>query len=372
MQSLTFYVHQTDSQPLRDAYAAQMIEQLQRNGHRRVSDPHQARFVLNLTDIQSPGIFRRNSRAIFVVSLVLASQPYSNLQAVCYQTLVRTLANLCLCVVPDAPDLNPDRSLPSAHIYFTTPEAGYYGLPFHPEQVFRRMLPIVGARFAIENSFSVDLPRAYWHHSAVVEQIRHYGKVLDELGVLPAPFPLQKFLNPDDITHLYQLFQVKGLSYGNLSAREAIPGLGGSTFWMTARGINKAQIGQIGQEVLLVKGVDELRGVVMVSVPPDYDPRARVSVDAVEHALIYRTFPAVGAIVHVHAWMKDILCTRQNFPCGTVELAREVVNLLQQTPDPNRAVVGLKNHGITITGPNLKDIFHRISHRLIRQIPMVA
>jgi ribulose-5-phosphate 4-epimerase/fuculose-1-phosphate aldolase len=32
--------------------------------------------------------------------------------------------------------------------------------------------------------------------------------------------------------------------------------------------------------------------------------------------------------------------------------------------------VGLKNHGLTITGPNLRDIFDRLERGFIRQVPM--
>jgi ribulose-5-phosphate 4-epimerase/fuculose-1-phosphate aldolase len=93
-------------------------------------------------------------------------------------------------------------------------------------------------------------------------------------------------------------------------------------------------------------------------------------VDAVEHELIYRTFPAVGAIVHVHAWIDGVLCTRQNYPCGTRELASEVVRLLYQTDDPCRAAIGLKNHGLTITGESLAEIFERIGGRLVTEVKM--
>jgi ribulose-5-phosphate 4-epimerase/fuculose-1-phosphate aldolase len=97
-----------------------------------------------------------------------------------------------------------------------------------------------------------------------------------------------------------------------------------------------------------------------------------VSVDAVEHELIYRTFPGVGAIVHVHAWVDGIVCTRQNYPCGTIDLAEEVVRMLRETPVPGRAVVGLKNHGITVTGPDLDDIFGRLEGRLRTEVRMIA
>ena len=141
---------------------------------------------------------------------------------------------------------------------------------------------------------------------------------------------------------------------------------------MTARGVNKAKLSAVGKDILLVKGFDYEGGKALVSVPPVYEPKARVSVDAVEHEMIYRKIPGVGAIVHVHAWLEGVLCTRQNYPCGTQELAEEVVDLLLQTDSPSRTAVGLKNHGLTITGPNLDEVFERISGRLITQVPMFA
>ncbi len=94
--------------------------------------------------------------------------------------------------------------------------------------------------------------------------------------------------------------------------------------------------------------------------------------DAVEHELIYRTFPEVGAIIHVYAWMDGVPCTRQNYPCGTIELAREVVDLLKQTENPSQTVIGLKNHGLTITGYDLEDIFSRIRGKLQTEVEMFA
>ena len=92
--------------------------------------------------------------------------------------------------------------------------------------------------------------------------------------------------------------------------------------------------------------------------------------DAVEHELIYRTYPEVGAIVHAHAWMDGVPCTRQNYPCGTRELAAEVAALLATVRDPGRAAVGLKNHGLTITGSDLDEIFERVEPHIQRHVPM--
>jgi ribulose-5-phosphate 4-epimerase/fuculose-1-phosphate aldolase len=106
-----------------------------------------------------------------------------------------------------------------------------------------------------------------------------------------------------------------------------------------------------------------------VSVPPKVKPR-RVSVDAIEHYMIYQEHPEVGAIVHIHAWIDGVTSTHINYPCGTEELARSVAELVRAAPDPSHAIVGLKNHGLTITGPSLPEIFERIESRVIPQVPM--
>jgi hypothetical protein len=38
--------------------------------------------------------------------------------------------------------------------------------------------------------------------------------------------------------------------------------------------------------------------------------------------------------------------------------------------NPASAVVGLKNHGLTITGVSLDEIFDRIEGRLLKVVPM--
>jgi hypothetical protein len=80
--------------------------------------------------------------------------------------------------------------------------------------------------------------------------------------------------------------------------------------------------------------------------------------------------PATSRIIHIHAWAEGIASTRVNYPCGTYELAQEVAELVAAEPDPTRAVIGLKNHGLTITGRSLDDIFERMEGRIIPQIPM--
>jgi ribulose-5-phosphate 4-epimerase/fuculose-1-phosphate aldolase len=238
--------------------------------------------------------------------------------------------------------------------------------------VYQRIIPIASAHFATDNVFSYDLPDVYHKPSPVVSEIIRYGKELELMGVLPLPFPLDDVLTEEGRRQLYKIYGITGASYGNLSARESIPSLGRTTFWMTGRGVNKARLSSVGRDVILVKGFDHDHGAALLSVPTGTDPRARVSVDAVEHSMIYEAFPEVGAIVHAHAWMDDIPCTRQNFPCGTRELADDVVGLLRKTPDPVHCVVGLKNHGVTMTGESLAELFGRIRGHLRTQVQMFA
>ncbi len=77
---------------------------------------------------------------------------------------------------------------------------------------------------------------------------------------------------------------------------------------MSASGVDKSKLREVGTEILLVTGYDAATGVVRLSVPPHVRPR-RVSVDAIEHLTIYREHPEVGGILHVHGWMAGAVST---------------------------------------------------------------
>jgi hypothetical protein len=53
-----------------------------------------------------------------------------------------------------------------------------------------------------------------------------------------------------------------------------------------------------------------------------------------------------------------------------VELADAVAQLVREAPDPGHAVVGQRNHGLTITGESLNEILDRIDGKLVRNVPM--
>ena len=359
---MKFAVIKNGTDRVRDNLAESITAKFIEHGGELSENLIEVQFVLNLTTVDNPHVYRRRSRNVFVISLVTGYNLNGTIRSVCYTTLIRSLSNLLICAVPTNGH--------GTEMYFTTPEAGFYHISFNPETVYQRIFPIAGAHFATDNIIIPDLPAQYSNSTQVVEKIKRYGAVLHNLNVLPTPFPLQEVLPPGELRHLFKIFGITGASYGNLSARENINGLGDTTFWMTGRGVNKAHLSKIGKDILLVKDFDLHRGTAFVSVPPEYDLKARVSVDAIEHYLIYKTFPKVGAIVHVHAWIEGVNCTRQNYPCGTTELAQEVVELLRQTDTPERTAVGLKNHGLTITGPDLDEIFARITNTLQTEVPM--
>ncbi len=361
---MKFAVIKDGEDNFRDEVAYEVIKAITNNGHEISSGLNEVDFVLNLTSFKNPKVYRRKSKSVFVISILSGENLNGTMRAACYTALIKTLSNLLICISKNAAN--------ETEIFFTTPEAGYYSLKYKPEDVLKKILPIASAHFATENLFITDLPELYLNGSAVTEKIIQYGKELDNLGVLPVPFPLREVLSEVELNHLYKIFGITGASYGNLSAREKIPELGDNTFWMTGRGVNKSDLKIIGKDILLVKDFDFNRGTALLSMPAGFNPKARVSVDAVEHALIYKTFPGVGAIIHLHAWIDGVICTHQNYPCGTIELAKEVVGLLKLTDNPARAVVGLKNHGLTITGKSMEDIFSRIRGKLKTEVEMFA
>jgi len=336
--------------------ADDLARTLERAGFERASDVARAAVVLNLVDPARPRPFRRKSRGTFVAALWSRPDlPEDGLRET-YPMLVRALANISLCYVP------------GHGVLFTTMERGHYLVPEGGDlaaAVFARLEPLATSRLVIDNEFRTDLEPELWRGDPLTEELRAAGARLDALGLLPAPFPVEELLDARDLRHVARLYSIGGLSYGNLSTRKD-----DHRFWMSASGVDKAKLDEPGRDILLVSGYDEQAGRMILSVPPGVEPR-RVSVDAIEHWMIYRENPEVGAILHVHAWMEGIPATDVNFPCGTQELATAVAGLVAAAADPAHAVVGLRNHGITATGESLGAIVDRIEPQLLRHVPMI-
>jgi ribulose-5-phosphate 4-epimerase/fuculose-1-phosphate aldolase len=325
--------------------------------------------VLHHLDPDNARPYRRKSAPTFVVALAHVGTPPDDVLRAGYPLLVRGLANLCV-IVSDRPD-------GGVVAQFVTLEQGTYAIEHAGDDeaffatVFERIEPLASSRLVIANEFRTDLPAALREGDEQTRQIRRAGERLDALDLLPAAFPIEEILSERDLRHVKLLYGIGGLSYGNVSARRQPPIESnlGPEFWMSASGVDKGALVEVGRHVLLVRGYDADRDCMILSVPPDVKPN-RVSVDAIEHWMIYREHPEVGAILHVHAWMDGISSTEINYPCGTVELAGAVADLVRHSPDPARAVVGQRNHGLTITGPSLDEIFERIDGKIVRNVPM--
>lgn len=350
----------------RPAKARWLAEGLEREflkqGHELVSESEEPGLVLNFTEGANPRPFRRRSQGMFVVTVVEVEEEPADILRAAYPVLVRSLSNLLIYITHRGGE---------RRTHFITLEQGYYtvGPPDGDREAFfaeayRRLAPLASSRLAINNTFTADMPPELWKGDEVTRSLIGAGRRLDRMDLLPAPFPIEELLDERELNHVHRLFGIGGLSYGNLSARKD-----GDRFWMTARGVDKSNLGEVGRDILLVTGYDREANAMRVSVPPHVEPRP-ASVDAIEHWALYAEHPEVGAIIHVHAWMEGIPSTSVNYPCGTYELAREVAELARLEPDPSRAVIGLKNHGLTITGHDLEEIFERIEGKILPQVPM--
>jgi hypothetical protein len=127
---MLFAVIKNGSDPRRDAIASAIVKSCLEHGHRLGAPDEGVKFVLNLTDTDSPRSFRRRAQSVFVFSLVTLDRPpdsLTDLRSVCYTTLIRTLSNVLLCAVPKTAE--PGNGGEHAYeMYFTTPEAGFYHL----------------------------------------------------------------------------------------------------------------------------------------------------------------------------------------------------------------------------------------------------
>ena len=350
-------------------FAAGLREVMLDQGYTEVDTPGpDVAVVLHFVDPDAARPYRRKNAPTFVVALTELDAPPSDMLRTGYPLLVRGLANLCVMVSPSGN---------GSIAQFVTLEQGTYAIDtgtdddqFFFKSVFSRVEPLASSRLVIGNEFTTDLPDELRDGDDVTRQITRAGGRLAALDLLPAAFPIEEILSERDLRHVKLLYGIGGLSYGNVSARritgddEPQP-----QYWMSASGVDKSALHEIGRDILLVNGYDEARDVMKLRVPDGVEPR-RVSVDAIEHWMIYREHPDVGAILHVHAWIEGTVATEINYPCGTHELAEAVADLVRAAPDPARAVVGQRNHGLTITGPTLDEIFARVDGKIVRKVPM--
>ena len=172
-------------------------------GHDRTDAQPGTKLVFSHVDRSSPRPFRRRAQATYIVALLrLPEEPEDFLKAA-YPHLVRNLANLLLTVVGRAEE---------TRTYFLTLERGYYPIvaPFgtqeHAAEVADRLTPLATSQLIIDNLFDPDLEQPLWSGDAATRQLRRAGQTLDNWNLLPAPFPIQEMLPPDDFRHLQHLY----------------------------------------------------------------------------------------------------------------------------------------------------------------------
>jgi ribulose-5-phosphate 4-epimerase/fuculose-1-phosphate aldolase len=362
--------------PVVDRFVGELEAQMRAAGYEQLPQPGpDTDVVLHVIDVADPKPYRRKNAPTFVIAIAQLDDVPADRQKLLrtgYPLLVRGLANLCV-MVADTPS--------GLTVRFVTLEQGSYGVDAdRPDAVvvqraFARIEPLASSQLVITNEFVTDLPEHLWNGDEQTAQMLRAGRELDALDLLPAAFPIEEILGPRDLRHVMLLFGIGGLSYGNVSVRylgddlDGRPDPNDPVYWMSASGVDKSDLRTVGEHILLVRGYDPERDVMVLSVPPAITPK-RVSVDAIEHWMIYKEHPDVGAILHVHGWIEGTVSTDVNYPCGTLQLAASVADLVRRAPDPSRAVVGLRNHGLTITGHSLDEIFDRVGAKVIPRVPM--
>ncbi len=317
--------------------------------------------MFNFVDPSRPRPVRRRQRSTYVAIVSVLDETPDDVLKYEYPLMVRSLANLGIVVVP------------GGDCHFVTPERGHYTVADSGDMetwmraIVDRVTPLATSRLVIDNRFDGDLEPDLWDGDELTAALYDAGKRLDALGLLPAPFPLEELVGEQELLRIKRIYGIGGLSYGNLSVRKDA-----GRYWMSASGVDKSNLRIVGKDILMVKNYEESTGTMVLSVPAGFEDPNRVSVDAIEHWMIYQEHPEVNAIVHVHAWIPGIRATEFNYPCGTAELATAVADIIREEPDPAHSVVGLKNHGITVTGTSLENIFERIEPVIEVQVPMIA
>ena len=200
----TYAIWGTPTSDAHEAWVNSVGGEFERDEFERVDDVAEADFVLNMFDPEQPKAFRRQSRGTYSASFYELDEVPEDVLRTSYPNLVRTLANVVVLHVP------------GEGVWFTTMERGTYKISDDPAEVFERLAPLAKSKLVIDNEFVTDLEPELWDGDEITADITAAGKRMGELDLLPAPFPVHEFLNERDLRHVMRLYQVGGLSYGNL------------------------------------------------------------------------------------------------------------------------------------------------------------
>jgi len=341
-------------EPLRQRFEASPQYRLLDESDREPADVVLA-FMPNGDDIDQLGIERRTYQD-FVGIFFIGEPVDDDAQRVVrsYEIGLRCMANLA--GYTDVTGGGPK----DYRMTLITPERGHElleGGDGDAEWLFDLLEQRSDVTYIDENVVHTDLPEELHEGTEVTREMQGMARRLDELDLVPSAVALDG-LSERARRRFFKVLGQKQVSYGNMSARHD-----DTAFWMTGRGVNKAKLDVIGRDILLVSGFDPAAREIHISVPPGFD-ESRVSIDSSIHASIYREFPEIGAMIHIHWFVDGIVYTDEHYPCGTIELCESTLDGLKQTDNPVRTILGLANHGIIVTGADLEDCWAQIEAKL--------
>lgn len=207
----------------------------------------------------------------------------------------------------------------------------------HHEALFifpeKKMEKTVGKKNISKKLTEILINRAFCKHShsfmestdanipsSLLTEMKNVGDMLYKEGLLP---------------------DVEGGTYGNLSIRNM------NEFFITGRNVHK---GNLTKDIVCKIEKVEERNEESVYAHVHYHGQVKPSIDTPIHDDIYKKYPDVQAILHVHT---DNLYNRPlssyNYPCGTMEERDSIVSLLES----DVSLVQMKKHGVIVTGDTL-------------------
>ena len=341
-------------EPLRRRFAEAAQYELLDEGGKGPADVMLA-FMPDGDDIDQLGIERRTYQD-FVGIFFIADKAENDAQRVVrsYEIGLRCMANLA-----GYTELTGE----GPHDYsmtLITPERGHEvleGSEGAVDWLWELLLQRSDVTYIDENIVHADLPEELRGGTEVTRKMQEMARRLDDLDLVPSAVVLDG-LSERARRRFFKVLGQKQVSYGNMSARHDE-----TAFWMTGRGVNKAKLDVIGRDILLVSKFDPQAREVHVRVPPGFED-SRVSIDSSIHAAIYREFPEIDAMIHIHWFVDGIVYTDEHYPCGTIELCESTLEGLKLTDNPLRTILGLTNHGIIVTGADLEDCWAQIEAKL--------
>jgi hypothetical protein len=165
-------------------------------GYRFEPQAEHPRAVLNFIQAEKPTPYRRKAQGTMVISFLELPQMPPDPIAGLYSYLVRALSNMLVVYVP------------GQGAYFLTLELGRYHEPEGPgfaERVFERIHPIASSVLVVNNHFEPDLEPELWQGDALTGSLSAAGRKLAEWDLLPAAFPIEEILPPEDFRHVKRL-----------------------------------------------------------------------------------------------------------------------------------------------------------------------